>query len=95
VFVNYENGYTNTEVTPNQSVGSYATVDLNVIFDVGKLLTSAWTKNLTVTAHVDNLFDRDPPYVNVPISPNGGGGFDPNNANPIGRLVSLRIGKKF
>jgi iron complex outermembrane receptor protein len=50
---------------------------------------------LTVTAHVDNLFDRDPPYVNVPISPNGGGGFDPNNANPIGRLVSLRIGKKF
>jgi iron complex outermembrane receptor protein len=95
LFVNYENGYTNTEVTPNQSVSSYATVDVNVIFDVGKALSSAWTKNLSVTAHVDNIFDRDPPYVNIPITPNGGGGFDPNNASGIGRLVSLRIGKKF
>jgi iron complex outermembrane recepter protein len=59
------------------------------------LFANVWTKNLSVTAHVDNLFDRDPPYVNIPISPNGGGGFDPNNASPIGRLVSLQIGKKF
>jgi iron complex outermembrane recepter protein len=95
LFVNYENGYNNTEVTPQEPVSSYTTVDLNVIFDLGKAFSGAWAKDLRVTAHVDNLFDKDPPYVNIPISPNGGGGFDPNNASGIGRLVSLQIGKKF
>jgi iron complex outermembrane receptor protein len=95
LFVNYENGYTNTEVTPAEPIGNYTTVDLNVIFDLGKAVSGAWAKDLRITAHVDNLFDKDPPYVNIPISPNGGGGFDPNNASGIGRLVSLQIGKKF
>jgi iron complex outermembrane receptor protein len=94
-FVNYENGYTNTETTPSQSVGNYTTVDLNVIYDLGKTFPGVWSKDLTLTAHVDNLFDKDPPYVNIPISPNGGGGFDPNVASAIGRLVSLQIAKKF
>jgi iron complex outermembrane recepter protein len=95
LFVNYENGYNNTEVTPQEPISSYTTVDLNVIFDLGKAVSGAWAKDLRITAHVDNLFDKDPPYVNIPISPNGGGGFDPNNASGIGRLVSLQIGKKF
>jgi iron complex outermembrane receptor protein len=95
LFVNYENGYNNTEVTPEEPISSYTTVDLNLIFDLGKAFSGAWAKDLRVTAHVDNLFDKDPPYVNIPISPNGGGGFDPNNASGIGRLVSLQVGKKF
>jgi iron complex outermembrane receptor protein len=95
LYVNYENGYNNTEVTPQEPVSSYTTVDVNVVFDVGKAVSGAWAKDLRVTAHVNNLFDKDPPYVNIPISPNGGGGFDPNNASGIGRLVSLQIGKKF
>jgi len=94
-FVNYENSYTNTQVTPNQSVSAYTTVDLNVVYDLGKQMTQAWARDLTFTVHVNNVFDTDPPYVNIPISPNGGGGFDPNVASPIGRLVSLAIGKKF
>ena len=80
---------------PSQSVGNYTTVDLNVIYDLGKTFPGVWSKDLTLTAHVDNLFDKDPPYVNIPISPNGGGGFDPNVASAIGRLVSLQIAKKF
>jgi len=95
MFVNFENSYTNTEVTPNESIASYTTVDLNAIYDVGVAFPSALTRDLRVTLHVNNLFDRDPPYVNIPISPNGGGGFDPAQANAIGRLVSLGISKKF
>jgi iron complex outermembrane recepter protein len=94
-FVNYENGYTNTEITPNESISSYTTVDLNVVYDLGKTFPALWSKDLSLTVHVDNLFDKDPPYVNIPISPNGGGGFDPNVASAIGRLVSLQIAKKF
>jgi iron complex outermembrane receptor protein len=94
-FVNYENSYTNTQVTPNQSVSAYTTLDLNLVYDLGKQMTQAWARDLTFTVHVNNVFDTDPPYVNIPLSPNGGGGFDPNVASPIGRLVSLAIGKKF
>jgi iron complex outermembrane receptor protein len=94
-FVNYENGYTNTETTPSQSVSSFTTVDLNVVYDLGKSFPAVWSKDLSLTVHVDNLFDKDPPYVNIPISPNGGGGFDPNVASAIGRLVSVQIAKRF
>jgi iron complex outermembrane recepter protein len=94
-FVNFENSYTNTQTTPNQPVSSFTTLDLNLIFDVGTAFPSAWTKDLRATLHVNNVFNTDPPYVNIPISPNGGGGFDPNVANPIGRLISLALRKKF
>jgi hypothetical protein len=33
--------------------------------------------------------------VNIPIGANGGGGFDPGAANPIGRLFSVALAKKF
>lgn len=95
VFVNFNNAYNNTEATPNASIASFTSVDLNVIYDVGKAYPSPWTKNLSLTAHVNNLFDTAPPYVNIPISPNGGGGFDPNVNSGIGRLVSVQIAKKF
>lgn len=32
---------------------------------------------------------------NIPISPNGGGGFDPQTANPIGWPVACDPDKKF
>jgi iron complex outermembrane receptor protein len=94
-FVNFENSYTNTQTTPNQSVSSFATLDLNLVYDVGAAFPAAWSKDLRATLHVNNVFNSNPPYVNIPISPNGGGGFDPNVANPIGRLVSLALRKKF
>jgi iron complex outermembrane receptor protein len=94
-FVNFENSYTNTQTTPNQSVSSFTTLDLNVIFDVGAAFPSAWSKDLRATLHVNNVFNTNPPYVNIPISANGGGGFDPNAASAIGRLISLALRKKF
>jgi iron complex outermembrane receptor protein len=95
VFVNFENSYTNTQVTPIETVSSYTTVDMNAVYDLGEAIPSVVTKNLKVTLHIDNMFDRDPPYVNIPISANGGGGFDPGAANPIDRLISVALSKKF
>ena len=95
VFVNFENSYANTQVTPVGTVGSYTTVDLNAVYDLGKAIASPVAKDLSVTLHVNNLFDRDPPYVNIPISANGGGGFDPGAASAIGRIVSIAVRKKF
>lgn len=94
LFVNFVNAYTNTEATPPQSVSAYATVDVNLVYDFGVAFPGRWTKDLQLSVNVLNLFDTDPPYVNIPISPNGGGGFDPNVANPIGRLISVQLQKK-
>lgn len=95
LFVNFVNSYTNTEATPTQSVGAYTTLDLNVVYDFGLAFQNRWLQGLQADLNVLNLANTDPPYVNIPISPNGGGGFDPNVANPIGRLISLQVQKKF
>jgi iron complex outermembrane receptor protein len=92
-FLNYENGYTNNLSAPVQQVGSYKPVDLFVSYSVPddrKVLGG-----LRLSVQVKNLFDEQPPFVNIAESANGGGGFDPALANPIGRIVSLIINKKF
>jgi len=95
LFLNFVNSYTNTEATPAQNVGTYTTLDLNVIYDFGQAFQSRWLQGLQADLNVLNIANTDPPYVNIPISPNGGGGFDPNVGNPIGRLISLQLQKKF
>ena len=94
-FLNFENSYTNTQVTPTETIGSFTTIDVNAVYDLGKAFASPLTKDFTVTLHVNNLFDRNPPYVNIPVSANGGGGFDPGAASAVGRLVSIGLRKKF
>jgi iron complex outermembrane receptor protein len=94
-FINFENSYTNTEATPNQSISALTTVDLDAAYDFGKTVSASWSKDLVLTLHIMNVTNAMPPYVNIPIGANGGGGFDPGAANPIGRLVSLGVGKKF
>ena len=85
-FVNYLGGYTNDQATPVQEVSALATVDISLAYTIdgfGPL------EGVTLGLDVRNLFDTDPPFVNNVISPNGGGGFDPQAANPIGRVIGL------
>ena len=93
--MNFVNAYSNTETTPAQRVGAYTTLDLNVTYDFGLAFQSSWLQQMRLTLNVLNLANSDPPYVRIPISPNGGGGFDPNAANPIGRLISVQLQKSF
>jgi iron complex outermembrane receptor protein len=74
-------------------VDSYSTFDLHLShqFDGGIVPASG----LTLALDIANLFDADPPFVDIPESPNGGGGFDPTMANPIGRLISVSASVKF
>ena len=95
IFVNFVNSYTNTEATPAQSVDSYTTVDFNLVYDFGIAYPSPATKDLQLTFNVLNVANKTPPFVSIPISPNGGGGFDPNVASPIGRMISVQLQKKF
>jgi iron complex outermembrane receptor protein len=94
LFVNFVNGYQNTETTPTQSVSSYVTEDVDVIFNAGNVLQWELARDLTFTFHVTNIGNITPPYVNIPIG-DGGGGYDATAASPLGRVISVGFGKKF
>jgi iron complex outermembrane receptor protein len=94
LFVNFVNGYQNTETTPTQSVGSYVTEDVDVIFNAGNVLQWDLARDLTFTFHVTNIGNVTPPYVNIPIG-DGGGGYDATAASPLGRVIAVGFSKKF
>ena len=94
LYLNYANAYINDLSTPVQTVSSYATVDLHVAYDLGTLGLSE-LGDARLALDVTNLFDTNPPYVNLVPNPNGGGGFDPQNANPIGRIIAVSLQTRF
>jgi iron complex outermembrane receptor protein len=95
VFINYENAYNNTTVTPVQRISALTTVDLHLSYNLGERYPQSWLKGVTVSLDVQNLFDSDPPFVNIAENANGGGGYDPTVTNPIGRLVAFTLDKRF
>jgi iron complex outermembrane receptor protein len=42
-----------------------------------------------------NLFNSDPPFANLPPSANQSGGFDVQNSNPLGRLITAGVTLQF
>ena len=69
-------------------VADYTTYNLSA--------TYSGIKNLTVTALVQNLFDKDPPFA-VTYDSNGGSGssWEPRVADPRGRAFVLNVEYKF
>ncbi len=87
-------GYTNDAITPNEKVDSYTPVDLFVSYTFGQ--EESWSPfgtEITIGGEIRNIFDQDPPYVNIAPSGNGSGGYDATAASPIGRVfaASLRV----
>jgi len=82
-------GYTNTAITPNQQVSSYTPVDLNVTWRIGESMPSTAAEGLALSFEVRNLFDIDPPFVNIAPGGNGSGGYDASAASPVGRMFAM------
>jgi iron complex outermembrane recepter protein len=87
VMANYANGYDNNLVTPEQSVDSWTTFDVRVSysFDGG----SFWSRDLEASLEISNIFDEDPPFVNVQ------GGMDPSATSAIGRMFTVTFSKRW
>lgn len=92
MYVNYLDSYDNNLVTPLQTVDGKTTVDLNLSYS---FQGQGFGEGLRAALDVVNLFDTEPPFVNIAQSPNGGGGFDPTLNNPVGRVVGLTLTKKW
>ena len=91
LFVNHVGSYSDTRIQPHEQVSSYTTVDVRLAYAFSRD-GGALTSGLTLAASVQNAFDRDPPRLTV-LNPSSDMGFDPTNANPMGRFVSLEIVK--
>jgi iron complex outermembrane recepter protein len=91
----YVNSYRNNLVVPNQTVSSYTPVDLRVAYDFGDSSSSEWMQNLQVSLEARNLFDEDPPFVDIAPGNSGSGGYDATIGNPIGRLFAVALRKSF
>ncbi len=82
-------GYTNNLVTPDEKVDSFTPVDLTVTWRVGESFGNSTLEGLELVGEVRNLFDADPPYVNLAPSGNGSGGYDATASSPLGRLFAI------
>jgi iron complex outermembrane receptor protein len=100
-FVNYAGSYLNwngsapfpvirnaafSPVGGGQNVDSYSTVDLHVGYNFANEGALSGT---SLFLDATNVTDEEPPFVNAPL------GFDGFNANPIGRVVTVGVGKKW
>lgn len=86
--VNYTNGYKNNLVTPVQDVSAFTAVDLQFSYTMPD--NAGWAlKGLTLGIDASNLLNANPPFVNQI------GGYDPGAANPVGRIVTFSLSKKW
>jgi iron complex outermembrane recepter protein len=87
----YTNSYQDTLVATAATVASWLIFDGRVSYATGTRFASAW-KNTTVSLSVGNITDRRPPYVRGAAATLD---YDPTNASPLGRVVSLQITKQW
>lgn len=92
VFVNYVDGYTNRQTVTPRKVGSWTTVDAQLSYRFGE--EHGPLAGVSLALNASNLFDTDPPFTinNLGTSVIG---YDPENANAIGRVFSFQVSRKW
>jgi hypothetical protein len=93
--VNYINSYTNNLATPNEPISSWTTADLYLSYEAQQ--AAGLFSGLQFSLSIRNLFDEAPPFVRQPSSlglvlPLA---YDPQNADPLGRVISFTIRKRW
>jgi hypothetical protein len=86
-FLDHTGGYRNSDSIARPAVDAWTTVDLHVRYRAST--SGRWLDNLEVGFNADNIFDADPPFVDI------GQGYDPVNAEPAGRVVGFYLQKNW
>jgi len=85
--VNLQSSYTDNISIQNRPVGAWTTWDLVVAYKARRL-DDLIHGNTTLSLRGLNIFNQQPPFLNNNVSLVG---FDPENADLLGRRVSLRL----
>jgi outer membrane receptor protein involved in Fe transport len=89
--VNFTNSYRDTASIPQRRVDAWTTVDLQAHYDF-QADASSWLHGLRVEVNAQNVFNVDPPFLNNSTTYIG---YDQENANPYGRVLSLQLRKNW
>ncbi len=90
-FINFENSYRDTISVPSRSVSPWTTVDMQLSYQTPQD-SLGWLENTQVAVNVQNVFNVNPPFLNnIAV----GIGYDQENADLYGRLVSFEIRKRW
>ena len=94
LFANYYDSYRVSNEADSDRIASWTTFDLNLRYALENT-GNDFLDGLSMVLSVQNLFDRDPPFVAVPDFINANPGYDPTNADPLGRFMALSINKSW
>jgi iron complex outermembrane recepter protein len=89
-FVNFQNSYRDTQSVPNRGISPWTTVDLQLSYET-PAEALGWLGHMQFALNAQNLFDVYPPFLNNPV----GVGYDQENADLYGRLVSFEVRKRW
>jgi iron complex outermembrane receptor protein len=90
LYVNYTGGYKDNISPGNRRIDSWTTLDLNLRYSF-EGSQSPLLRGTQVFLSALNAFDEDPPFYNNA----NGVGYDPDNADLVGRRVSLFVRKEW
>jgi iron complex outermembrane receptor protein len=93
LFMNYVGSYRNTTPlnnTVSTHIASWNTFDTGVAYSFGDDVWEGF-KGARLSLNAQNVFDRSPPLVLT----NGNASFDAEQANILGRILTVQITKKF
>jgi len=93
-FANYVDSYRVHSAPDSARIASWTTFDLHLAYEF-EPADHAFLHGLSVALNIQNFFNRAPPFVAAPAFINGNTGYDPNNADPLGRFVALTVTKKW
>ncbi len=91
ISLNYSNSYRDTLTEPNMPVAAWTTIDAQISYRLGALNGGPFD-NTQIQLNAVNLFNRDPPFLNNAAAAIG---YDQENADPFGRMLSLLIRKSW
>jgi len=91
VAANFANGYHDVASTPPRRIDSWTTIDVQLRYDIPDD-ANRWLRGTRIELNAHNVFNQDPPFLNNQIV---GIGYDQENANPYGRVLSLELRKNW
>jgi iron complex outermembrane receptor protein len=93
-FVNYTNSYTDDRTGVSIPVASWTTADVTLGYKFG--VDNGVLSDTSFILGVINITNARPPFVAGSLATIYPGlNFDGTNANPLGRVISLRLSKRF
>jgi outer membrane receptor protein involved in Fe transport len=89
VGINFQNHYRDTVSEPNRPISSYTTFDTQLRYELAPF-NDYFLANTRLELNAINVFNASPPFLNNQTAALG---YDQENADPLGRLVSIQIRK--